>query len=221
MSQLNKDIQLIKDIFNNNESDFERWDTLWQKGVTPWDFGEPSPALKQLIEEKKFPLPEGRGLVPGCGKGYDVYYLSSEKRHVTGLDISKTLIEQVQKEQKELNIPDSRVTFQQGDFFDFNPQEEKYQFVYDYTFLCSFPPHSRPKWASRIAELISSGGILIALMYPLRAISEQTDGPPYVLSPEIYQELLGENFIREYFDENPNSFERRKGNEHMSVWRRK
>ncbi|RGB27655.1 S-adenosyl-L-methionine-dependent methyltransferase [Rhizophagus diaphanus] len=201
----------------NNEGE-SGWDTLWQKDITPWDFGDSSPALKQLIEEKKFPLPEGRGLVPGCGKGFDVYYLSSEKRHVTGLDISQTLIDKVQKEQREQNVSDSKVTFQQGNFFDFNPPEEKYQFIYDYTFLCTIPPHLRPKWASKIAELISSGGILIALMFP---ISNHTDGPPYALSTEIYQELLGENFIREYFDENPKSFERRKGKEHMSVWRRK
>jgi hypothetical protein len=49
-----------------NEGD-AAWDILWQRGITPWDFGEPSPALKQLIEKKKFPLPEGRGFVPGCG----------------------------------------------------------------------------------------------------------------------------------------------------------
>ena len=39
------------------------------------------------------------------------------------------------QEQKELNIPDSKVTFQLGDCFKFTPPEEKYQFIYDYTYV--------------------------------------------------------------------------------------
>ncbi|RIA93104.1 S-adenosyl-L-methionine-dependent methyltransferase [Glomus cerebriforme] len=206
----------FRDIINDEGED--GWDICWKKGLTPWDYGVPSPALKQLIEEKKFSLPKGRGLVPGCGKGYDVYYLSSDERHVTGIDISQTLIEQVKKEQKELAIPNPNVAFQQGNFFEFTPPVEKFQFIYDYTFLCALPPNLRSKWASRTAELISSGGILIALMFP---IGDHSYGPPYALSPKIYQELLGKYFVREYFDENPISFERRKGKEYMSVWRRK
>jgi hypothetical protein len=110
------------------------------------------------------------------------------------------------------------LTFQQGNFFEFDPPEGKYQLIYDYTFLCALSPDLRPKWASKMAELISSDGILIALMFP---ISDHKDGPPYALNPDIYQELLGENFERIHFDENPKGFERRKGREYMSVWRRK
>lgn len=45
--------------------------------------GNSSPALLQLIAEDK--IPNGRVLVPGCGRGYDVVTLASKKRVVTGI----------------------------------------------------------------------------------------------------------------------------------------
>ncbi|CAG8643073.1 15822_t:CDS:2 [Funneliformis mosseae] len=182
--QSEQKVKSIKEILT--EEGAAGWDTLYKEEHTPWDYGEISPALRQLIEEKKFPLPDGRGFVPGCGNGYDVFYLSSESRHVTGLDLSQILIERVQQKQKELKIPDSHVTFQQGDFFDHIPPKEKYQFVYDYTFLCTFPPELRQKWASKISELISSDGILIALIYP---IGDHIEGPPFALNPDMQVDL--------------------------------
>ncbi|CAI2170795.1 4924_t:CDS:2 [Funneliformis geosporum] len=185
-----QNIKSIKEVLDNEGA--AGWDTLYKEEYTPWDFGEISPALKQLIEEKKFPLPDGRGLVPGCGNGYDVFYLSSEGRHVTGLDLSQISIERTQQKQKELQIPDSHVTFQQGDFFGHIPPKEKYQVVYDYTFLCALSPELRPKWASKITELISSNGILIALMYP---IGDHKDGPPFALNPEMQiPRIIGRTF---------------------------
>nr|CAG8620263.1 15060_t:CDS:2 [Entrophospora candida] len=159
----------------------------------------PSPALIDLVEVKKFELPEGKGLVPGCGQGYDVFYLANEKRHITGLDLT---------------------TFIAGDFFKLSPTE-KFQLVYDYTFLCALPPTLRESWASKMAELISPGGVLIALIFPIWSASDHEGGPPYALNLEIYQELLENDFTKEYFDPDCPSYEHRKGYEAMSVWRRK
>lgn len=48
------------------------------------------PALKELIEEKKFEIPtDGQILVPGCGRGYDVAFFASLRREVVGLDVSE------------------------------------------------------------------------------------------------------------------------------------
>jgi hypothetical protein len=49
-----------------------RRDAAWKAGVTPWDAqdGNVRPPLKELIENKKFPIPRtGRAIVPGCGRG--------------------------------------------------------------------------------------------------------------------------------------------------------
>jgi methyl halide transferase len=44
--------------------------------------GNSSPALLKLIAEGK--IPNGRALIPGCGRGYDVVALASENRIATG-----------------------------------------------------------------------------------------------------------------------------------------
>ncbi|CAG8783435.1 3251_t:CDS:2, partial [Acaulospora colombiana] len=81
--------------------------------------------------------------------------------------------------QEELEISEEIATFQADDFFSFEVPEGKFQLVYDYTFLCALPPTLRQEWSKRMSEIISAGGILIALMFP---ISDHTDGPPYALS---------------------------------------
>ena len=65
------------------------WDTLWQKEITPWDIGQPTPILiseLERIRKKSSPMsvhksfvshpPNAkkriRSLVPGCGAGYDL-----------------------------------------------------------------------------------------------------------------------------------------------------
>jgi Thiopurine S-methyltransferase (TPMT) len=45
--------------------------------------GNSSPALLKLIAEGK--IPNGRALIPGCGRGYDVLALASENRIATGI----------------------------------------------------------------------------------------------------------------------------------------
>ena len=64
--------------------------------------------------------------------------------------------------------------------------------AYDYTFLCAIPPSLRPKWAARYAELIRPGGVLIALQFPLDG--DRAGGPPFSLSPQIYDDLLLDKF---------------------------
>ena len=49
-------------------------------------------------------------------------------------------------------------------------------------FLCAMPPHMRPDWGKRMAEIIKPGGTLIALQYPLKEKAKQ---PPFTLSVEM------------------------------------
>ncbi|XP_009781476.2 putative thiol methyltransferase 2 isoform X2 [Nicotiana tabacum] len=41
------------------------WEHCWEKGLTPWDLGQPTPILVDL--HQRGALPKGRALVPGCG----------------------------------------------------------------------------------------------------------------------------------------------------------
>lgn len=100
------------------------WEECWKTGKTQWDQGAASSALVKLLEERPDLVPsEGKGLVPGCGGGsymkkkvharfiihsmvppilliligYDVVLLATKDRHMTGLDMSPTCIEQCKK----------------------------------------------------------------------------------------------------------------------------
>jgi methyl halide transferase len=120
-----------------------KWDTLWQNSHTPWDRGQASPALEELVLDKHFPLvtsgKPGKALVPGCGRGYDVVLLAGltaddqKMEKVVGLDVSSKAVEEARRVHR--NAP-GRSEFIEGDFFSETEDWAKsgpYDVVYDYT----------------------------------------------------------------------------------------
>ncbi|KAK5806884.1 hypothetical protein VI817_001142 [Penicillium citrinum] len=169
-----------------------------------WDRGKPSPALIDLIEKDDILNPitaEGRRkkvLVPGCGKGYDVVMLALHGFDVVGLEISSKGVSIAERyAMKELFAPQpynfgssdpgdagsvgrGTVKFIQGDFFKGDSVGEKFDIIYDYTFLCAIHPTMRIQWASRMADLLATGGVLVCLEFPLFK-DPGAVGPPWPL----------------------------------------
>lgn len=135
----------------------KKWDELWVEGFLPWDKGFPSPALVDLLEERKdlFPAKQGRrkALVPGCGKGYDVLLLSAWGYDAYGLEVSVKALENAKKVEMESSgrgiyktkegVEKGTVTWLTGDFFDGDflkgvKGEESFELIYDYT-VCIVP----------------------------------------------------------------------------------
>ena len=105
-----------------------RWEERWQKNYTPWDLGEPAPALIQLFDKNMFG-DFGEALVPGCGSGYDVIWVSKFKNwKAVGLDVSQKAIQIASKSSSET------CKFIVDDFFTFKGQ---YDLVFDHLFLCA------------------------------------------------------------------------------------
>lgn len=73
-------------------------------------------------------------------------------------------------------------------------------------------------WAKRYGEIIESGGVLIALIFPIDGARE--GGPPYSMSLTLYDQLLGEWFDRVYCKE-PSKPKVKAGQELITVWVRK
>ncbi|ORX94961.1 Thiopurine S-methyltransferase [Basidiobolus meristosporus CBS 931.73] len=195
---------------------FEDWDRRWKEGATGWDAGKVSPALVQLLEERKFQLPEGKGLVPGCGKGYDVAYFCSFDRETVGLDISPSAVEIANKYWEGKATQGKKPVFELGNFFT-DKFPTKFGFAYDYTFFCAIDPEMRAQWGERYAEIIQPGGVLIALMFPL---DQHEGGPPFSVSVDAYKAALEKSFDLESL-EDCKSHAGREGKEKISVWRRK
>ncbi|KAJ2217928.1 hypothetical protein EV179_000072 [Coemansia sp. RSA 487] len=197
------------------------WFNCWNESRTMWDQGDISPALRELIQEKKWELPSGKGIVPGCGRGYDAMFLASPSLHMVGIDISQIAADTANKLRDEKGLPSSLVDFKVMDFFNFEVAE-KYQVAYDYTFFCALHPSMRKSWGDRYAEIMAPGGHLIALMYPLWKEEKDRDvGPPFLLSEDDYHQILDDNFELIHIDPHCKTHETRAGHELITVWRRK
>lgn len=214
--------------FNDEErpQDYDNiWSKAWNNKTTRWDKGDISPALRELIEEKKWTLPHGRGIVPGCGSGYDAMFLANPKLHMTGADLSPLAVEAANKfrDFKE-GVNQKYVKFEVLDFFNFDLVKEggQYQVAYDYTFFCAIHPSMRPAWGRRYAEIMAPGSHLIVLMFPLSKDEDSKDkGPPFLVSEQDYHRVLDGDFELVHIDPNCTTHDSRAGQEVITVWQRK
>jgi SAM-dependent methyltransferase len=161
------------------------WEQSWQRGVTPWDAGCAAPSLTGLVASGT--LPPGRALVPGVGGGYDALALASPTRSVIGLDLSATAVDVANARRDALGIPAASCAFVAGDFF--SSEQGQFDLIWDYTFFCALQPELRPRWAARMRQLLSPGGVLVTLIFP---IGDFAGGPPFAVSPELYSRVLGD-----------------------------
>ncbi|KAF3902889.1 hypothetical protein AA313_de0208643 [Arthrobotrys entomopaga] len=196
------------------------WSTLWDSDRSNlWDRGKPSPALIDFVEGRGSDFlrnmnTEGRSLkalVPGCGRGYDVVMLGLHGFDAYGLEVSAKAVETAKEyANTELISPsahhygdqkaDYRVgsaKFVLGDFFkkdwEINcglEDGQKFDLIYDYTFLCALLAEMRADWARRMKDLLSPEGILVCLEFP-RWKDHQSPGPPWGLDG-VYWNLLAE-----------------------------
>ncbi|EAS30608.3 thiol methyltransferase [Coccidioides immitis RS] len=187
------------------ENHGDGWSLLWDTDNSDlWDRGKPSPALIDLIEERRdlfspFTIDGKRkkALVPGCGKGYDVVMLALHGYDVYGLEVSATGVSVAQEYAKnELANPQSynfgssweewqeagEVTIIHADFFKSGWEGMiKFDVIYDYTFLCALHPSMRRQWASRMVDLLSPTGQVVCLEFPLWK-DPSLPGPPWGLT---------------------------------------
>ncbi|RKF61045.1 putative thiol methyltransferase 2 [Erysiphe neolycopersici] len=190
----------------------KRWDELWKQGFCPWDKGSPNPALIDLLTEQKGLLPQPqksnrlKALVPGCGKGYDVYLLAAHGYDTFGLEISETALTEARNLEKNVKhtelsqMTDSvkdkgNIEWVAGDFFDIKSLENagnngQFDLIYDYTFLCALHPSMRSTWSKRMTELLAPNGRLVCIEFPTYK-PHSTGGPPWGLSSEVYEAHLG------------------------------
>ena len=190
---INSDLHAFEMTDTINEFANPRWENLWKAGIVPgqlFDKTSTNKALLSLIEKNE--IPQGRALVPGCGRGYDVISLASSSRYSVGLDLCSEAIDAAESYYyslpKESRPPKDLVNFKAGNFFDLSADEsEKFDFVYDYTFLCALDPTIREYWAQKMSDIIRVGGELLTLIYP---IDEHEGGPPFKVSLELVRDLL-------------------------------
>lgn len=194
------------------------WENAWREGRTGWDAGGSPPALLELLRSGS--LPEGRALVPGCGTGYDVLTLASERRAVTGLDVAPTAATRFETLRRELGVPEAQARVVVTDFFDFEP-DDRFELAWDYTFFCAIDPERRAAWGRRMAELIAPGGLVVSLVFPVVPGAPPNRGPPYAIHPDDLGAALGDAFESVSVEPVTESHSGREGKELLARWRRR
>ncbi|WRT63118.1 uncharacterized protein IL334_000021 [Kwoniella shivajii] len=203
----------------------DAWEERWKEGRTGWDESASHRSLQSLLESPiadQLDIPKkGRALVPGCGTGYDVHNFARRGLNTTGLDLAPTGVEKAKQWLSSQLFTSGQTDVVCADFFKYKAVE-KYDLIYDYTFLCAIPPELRQSWSAQLFKLSSSNATLITLMYPLPPTNN--DPPPWPLSTEIYHHLLDESWDLIWSRDVPPEEMRKggaKGNQKIAVWRKK
>ncbi|OLY82568.1 putative thiol methyltransferase 2 [Smittium mucronatum] len=196
------------------------WEEKWDTNTIFWDFGKMQIALKELIGGNKFHIPKGNCIVPGCGHGYDAIYFAQQGYKTVGLDVSISAKKAAEELAAKSNVPSGNLEFVTADFYTYEPPSSLFQVAYDYTFLSTVKPKDRELWGQKYADIISPGGYLITLIYPID-FGSSNDGPPFQLNIEMCHTALDKNFTLEYEDRDPAKEPPRETSCIMAVWKRK
>lgn len=190
------------------------WESCYLEGNTPWDKGAPSPPLSGWIKSNR---PAGRALVPGCGTGHDVAALIEAGVEAVGVDLSATAVERAQAQ-----YPQYASSFHLADLLEL-PADWRghFDFVFEHTCLCAWPPEMRGAYAKVVHRLLKPGGLLVGIWFINPDMEPGEDGPPFGISLNELSELfpapswnVEEDFIPQL------AYEGREGRERLRVLRK-
>ncbi|WVF66763.1 hypothetical protein IAT40_001505 [Kwoniella sp. CBS 6097] len=205
-----------------------QWEERWQQGRTGWDQSGSHKTLVSFLNSAQADelgiSRNGRALVPGCGKGYDVHLFAAKGLHAIGLDLARTGTEAAKEwiaSQPTPTTGSAEVICQ--NFFGYDPKD-KFDVIYDYTFLCALPPDLHPRWAAHLCHLTEPSSSLITMMYPLPPTAVGQNPPPWPLTVDRYHELLDKDWVLVWSQDVPDE-ERRttgaEGGEKLAIWKRR
>jgi len=186
----------------------EFWSERFAKEFTPWDRGGVPEALQRFVRQSPMPYVT---LIPGCGTGYEVRYLSEAGWDVTAIDFSPAAVATARR---VLGCWASRVV--EADFFQFVPPKPV-SVIYERAFFCALPPRLREAIVARYAELLPPGGMLAGFFY----FNDAPNGPPFGIRAEELDAMLAPYFERLADEPVTDSLDVFAGKERWQIWRRR
>ena len=194
------------------------WQQRYLDGDTPWDKGEASPPLGELIERMGVELfGDGEVWVPGCGVGHDVRLLASHGLNVLGLDLAPAAIEAA--------ISKPRVSSERFKIMDFlDPAQvagRSAGAIWEHTCFCAIDPMHRDEYAHSAAEVLPPGRVLAGVFFltPFDP-GEEAVGPPFGSSIEEIDACFAPWFERVEAWAPKAAYPGREGREWLAVYRR-
>jgi methyl halide transferase len=165
---------------NEDLSNPEYWNTLYENKETNWDIGHVSTPIKEYVDQltdKNLAI-----LIPGCGNSYEAEYLLQQGfTNVTVVDISPLLTQRLTEKFK--TYTPHALTIITSNFFDMKGQ---FDLILEQTFFCALPPSLRTNYVHKTYALLKPGGKLAGVLFnrPFEG------GPPFGGSKEEYQALF-------------------------------
>jgi Thiopurine S-methyltransferase (TPMT) len=124
-------------------------------------------------------------LISGCGTDHEVpQFFRTAGFEVTAIDFSTVAVAQTRKALRNF---DGQIIC--GDFLKFDFQN-RFDLVYERTFLCALHPQRWPKFAKRVPQLLQPRGKLAGIFF----YGEEADPPPYPLSEARAARVFGKYF---------------------------
>ncbi len=201
----------MSDVTPPNEPDSSKtvfWTKRWEAGKIPWDLGGIPPQLVSFLTRTRDPA---SALIPGCGSGYEVRAFHEAGHDVTAIDFSAPAVTHAQEVLGQLG---EKVLL--GNFFKHDFKGRRFDVIYERGFLCSLPLDRWPDYASRMADLIKTGGRLVGMFF----YGHEPEPPPYPLTAETATSLLGHSFRLLADESATKSVPVYQGMEHWQEWER-
>ena len=184
---------------------------FWQERWARNQIGFHLPEVNPYLQRHWPPLAEGaKVLVPLCGKSLDLMWLASQGLRVMGVELSEQAVEAFFSEQNLTPRITERGVFKVyqadlieiwcGDFFALGAEVlADCAALYDRAALIALPPLMRAQYTEHLNTWLSAGcqGLLITLDYE----QVQKAGPPFAVTDEEVQLLLGERWALQVLQE--------------------
>ncbi len=192
-------------------AEIEFWDFRYRTNRTPWDAGRAPAGLLQWIEHN--PPRRRHILIPGCGRGHEIFSFSGAGWNTTAIDVSPAAIEKVKRRA-------NRALAKQiycGDFFNYTFNYPVFDVIYQRVLLNALPPERWSDYVNRMATLLKPGGFLLGSII----FGERGDEPPHGLAEGEDRLLLEPRFT--LVEESPitDSVPLFEGRERWQVWQKR
>lgn len=191
------------------------WERRYQEGTDVWDLEAPAPGLLTWLAEQ--PDRHGRGIVLGSGPGHDAVALARHGLAIVAVDFAPSAVAETTdlaaREGVALEVVEADL-FALPRAFD-----GAFDFVFEHTFFCTLEPACRPAYRDLVARLLRPGGELVGVFFTFEDDGE--GGPPFPIRPDDLEVLLAPAFACIDLAPVANSVERRQGDEHLGVFRRR
>lgn len=190
----------------------EDWQQHYDDDDLKWDLEEVSPPFVNLWQEGK--IPQGKMIVPGCGRGHEVLFFSERGFDVTAVDFTLGAVDRLTESLNKKNL--SAKIFHHN-FFELSAKHDlKYDLMLEQTFFCAIDPEKRIDYVETAWRVLKSHGKLIALFYE----TGEEGGPPFNTTKGQVEEMFSKRFDVEYLEKTQFSAERRRDKEWLGILRK-